>query len=351
MSSSLKEQTTMTNTVDCTDLSYFDNQISGHSCLLKGTDNPEFLYKPFDRTEAEFYEFLAQHKEHILQNFIPNYYGILKMPKPVLQDIASQICSKEASPTYQLETSDEADNTSNSEENHSGTSDSTNECTNSRSEWFKNLFLHRFNEKNTRFLKLEDLTSEMESPCMLDLKMGSVAYNAKKMEHQMSKLNNSTSSSLKYRICGLQVKNQKNDTEYFRDKYWGRRLKPDDICEAMALFFFDGQEIRRNLVKRFIQMLQDLAAAIKTCVGFKFYSVSLLLTYDSSLDDEELEGGNDCDEEKLNSKIKLRLIDFAKSTFDQECSEIDTDLLTGIENLTKCFKYIDETPEIKPNLL
>ena len=78
--------------------------------------------------------------------------------------------------------------------------------------------------------------------------------------------------------------------------------------------------------------------------------MSLLLTYDSSLEDEELEGGDDCDEERLKSKIKLRLIDFAKSTFDQECTEIDTDLLTGIENLTKCLKFIEENPEIKPYL-
>jgi len=347
MSSSLKLQSLdsiPSITVESADLSYFDNQVSGHSCLLKGVDNPEFLYKPFDRTEAHFYEFLAKHKEHCLQNFIPNYYGILKMPKPVLQDIATQMCSKDTSPTLSEEEGND------SEENHSGTSENANDVGNSRSEWFKNLFSNRFNEQNNKFLKLEDLTSDMENPCMLDLKMGSVAYNPKKMEHQLSKFGNSTSSSLKYRVCGLQVKNQKTDTEYFRDKYWGRRLKAEEMPDAMALFFFDGSEVRRNLIKKFIKLLQDLATAIKTCVGFKFYSVSLLLTYDSSLNEEELDVETDNQEEMLKSKIKLRLIDFAKSTYVEECNEIDTDLLTGIENLTKCLSHILENPETKPYL-
>lgn len=60
---------------------------------------------------------------------------------------------------------------------------------------------------NLEFLKLQDLTSDMENACMLDLKMGSVPYNKKKLAHQASKLGKTTSSTLKFRVCGLQVEN------------------------------------------------------------------------------------------------------------------------------------------------
>ncbi len=103
------------------------------------------------------------------------------------------------------------------------------------------------------------------------------------------------------------------------------------------------------MLKRFIQLLRDLVTAIKASQGIKFYSVSLLLTYDSSQTDEQLKdikcNGNDGE-----SFIKLRLIDFAKTMHIQESSAIDTDLLTGVENLLKCFTFIQENPEIKPFL-
>ena len=76
---------------------------------------------------------------------------------------------------------------------------------------------------------------------MLDLKMGSLAYNAEKMKHQAEKLGNTTSSTLKFRICGLQVKNPEMGIEYFRDKYWGRKISLDLIHNALALFFYDGK--------------------------------------------------------------------------------------------------------------
>jgi len=77
--------------------------------------------------------------------------------------------------------------------------------------------------------------------------------------------------------------------------------------------------------------------------------VSLLLTYDSSEEDENFEE-SECESAFLKNKIKLRLIDFAKTTYTPLSSDIDTDLLTGIENLIKCFTKIQENPEIKPVL-
>lgn len=153
--------------------------------------------------------------------------------------------------------------------------------------------------------------------------------------------------------------------EYFRDKYWGRELQPDKIKNALALFFYNGnsfnnrmedltsqsigQGIRRNLVKHYIKRLNELADAVKVAVGFKFYSVSLLLIYDAMVDDENYDNYEN-PESHFSKKIRLNLIDFAKSRFDENLKETDTDLLTGIENVIKCFKSIEENPEIQPYL-
>jgi hypothetical protein len=77
--------------------------------------------------------------------------------------------------------------------------------------------------------------------------------------------------------------------------------------------------------------------------------VSLLLIYDSSLDDEDFED-EDFIQNYLQEKIKLKLIDFAKSTHLQDSNEIDTDLLTGIENLIDCFSLIIDNVELKPSI-
>lgn len=93
-----------------------------------------------------------------------------------------------------------------------------------------------------------------------------------------------------------------------------------------------------------------MAEAIKASVGFNFYSVSLLLIYDSSHDDAEFVD-NEYTEAFLKNKLQLKLIDFAKSTYTQHSNEPDTDLLTGVENLIRCLTEIQENLEIKPCFL
>jgi len=348
MSSSLEDQNKDSTNLESTNISYFGNQVSGHSCLLKGTSNSYYIYKPFNLNEAEFYENITKNKELALSSFVAGYHGIMNLPKPIIDEFASKINQIESLVPENQEKIIPSTNelNSNSPEKHQKGSPVT--ILRTKKEWFKQLFLKRFDNNTTSFLKLEDLTLNMASPCMMDIKMGSVAYNPHKMEHQLSKLNNTTSSSLKFRICGMQVKNPKLNEEYFRDKYWGRELKPDKIKNALALFFYNGQGIRRNLVRHYIKRLNGLADAVKAAVGYKFYSVSLLLTYDSLVDDENYDSSEN-PESYYDTKIRLNLIDFAKSKYDENLQETDGDLLIGIENLLKCFKYIQDNPEIGPH--
>ncbi|CAO3615275.1 unnamed protein product [Mucor fragilis] len=72
------------------------------------------------------------------------------------------------------------------------------------------LKLQQLNEGNVvkQFILLEDLTDNIQCPCVLDLKMGNRHYgvfsNEVKMKSQTTKCINSTSHQLGVRICGMQ---------------------------------------------------------------------------------------------------------------------------------------------------
>jgi hypothetical protein len=50
---------------------------------------------------------------------------------------------------------------------------------------------------------MEDLRQGFAFPCILDIKMGSKAYNPLKIERQNKKLNSSSSCSHGFRLCGF----------------------------------------------------------------------------------------------------------------------------------------------------
>lgn len=90
------------------------------------------------------------------------------------------------------------------------------------------------------FVCLENLTYPFKHPCMMDLKMGSLAYNPKKSQKQNLKIQNSTSGCFSFRISGMEVYKSIDKKIIFRNKYWGRSIKRENIHEALSLFFYNG---------------------------------------------------------------------------------------------------------------
>ena len=73
------------------------------------------------------------------------------------------------------------------------------------------------------------------------------------------------------------------------------------------------------------------------------------MIYDAEINDQDFED-DEYAANFLRNKLKVNLIDFAKSERDQQINEPDADLLTGVENLTKCLTSILENADIKPYL-
>ncbi|RYP91924.1 hypothetical protein DL770_001984 [Monosporascus sp. CRB-9-2] len=224
------------------------------------------------------------------------------------------------------------------------------------------------------FLLLEDLTSGMKRPCIMDLKMGTRQYgveaSAKKRESQRRKCAATTSRELGVRVCGLQAWDAKAQTYIFKDKYWGRDLKAgEEFQRALTTFLYDGVDYSSVLrhIPTILQKLSQLEETVRRLRGYRFYAASLLMfydgdtsedEYDAAVDDSTTDFPTDTEEtpdirrrQRTKREIDFKMADFANSVTpgelaaDKPCppkhpNEADSGFLRGLRTLRKYFLRI-----------
>ena len=77
----------------------------------------------------------------------------------------------------------------------------------------------------------------MTKPCVLDIKLGSQAYNPKKLARQQWKAENSTSTVHGFRICGMSYYEPGDSELTLINKYSCRAFQTETMRDKLGKFF------------------------------------------------------------------------------------------------------------------
>jgi len=138
-----------------------------------------------------------------------------------------------------------------------------------------------------RYILLENLTTGISRPCVLDLKVGTRQHGdsatASKRQSKSAKVASTTSGTLGLRLGGMQVY-QANIGRYIcRSKTYGRGLTTAGLRSALRQFFSDGLTIRSDVIRALLQRLSQLRDLLASLDSYRFYTSSLLITYDGGV--------------------------------------------------------------------
>eukprot|EP01091_Cochliopodium_minus_P008886 TRINITY_DN2088_c1_g1_i1.p1 TRINITY_DN2088_c1_g1~~TRINITY_DN2088_c1_g1_i1.p1 ORF type:complete len:513 (-),score=139.71 TRINITY_DN2088_c1_g1_i1:51-1589(-) len=173
-----------------------------------------------------------------------------------------------------------------------------------------------------KYMVLDDLTSGMKKPSILDLKLGQITYNCKATEYIKDRKSSKCpyQYEIGFRCCGMKSWNKEKKKYEIKDRLWGRELDEKKTSEKIFKVFFgegsakekqgesfkgEGKKIRRKIVKACLIKIEKFIEWFQKQTKYLIFSASLLIVFDSEMNEEELS------DSEISEKINIKLIDFS----------------------------------------
>ena len=280
----------------------FRHQVGGHKCVLQVTEN--LICKPCEESERIFYNNVPA----ILQPYVPGYRGEVSVyckenggHKTLHAKVSKSILR--SCRTY-------ADGNCEIEEGNWGKT-RLNYCIKNESLWKNN--------SPEKFIMFDNLIANFERPCALDIKLcryyhGMCSDPSKKLVLEQ-KCNNSTSSTLGFRIGGMQIYQHETRKMLQFNKHYGMSINDHQVIELLKIFF--GRRSGTS-IRDISNTIKNIHNAVLNQKDFIFLSVSLLFFYDIQETQHSVplfQPEADLDAKGQNpakAGCKVRLIDFEK---------------------------------------
>lgn len=136
-----------------------------------------------------------------------------------------------------------------------------------------------------------------------------------------------TSSRYGLRITGYRTYNVKSGQFIECTKEAAERITTLDLLESnMNAFFYNGNEVRADVIKYFLEKLTSLLGWMEIQMAYRFFSSSLLFVYDGTMD---------------VFKADVRMIDFAHVAEIRD-NGVDEGYIKGLKKLIDCLRRLTE---------
>ena len=311
------------------------NSVGGHSLFIE--ISRKYLIKSSNESEINFYCFINQNKKTFHANTIPNFKGVIRQKTKYFKLIENYVnqCktffrnylneNKINAKDIDIEKDIKFNEIFNSflkekdiytiydlNPSFKKLKENLNGFSKEKLKWILFSFVKwRENFLKNDFLVLENLTYEMQSPAIIDIKLGSAKKFSK--ENHKEKTYEGASNKIGCRIMGIQK------GEIFKNRYYTRNLSEEYFQKEIFEFFKDKKE----LVKKTFEESQYLIKEVKQ-FDMEFKYSSLLIAYDDK-------------DESINA---INLIDFSFFEKGTNTNDSTINLIKSIENFIEILKKI-----------
>ncbi|KAL3831446.1 hypothetical protein ACJMK2_023197 [Sinanodonta woodiana] len=300
-------------------LAPFVHQVGGHTCVLRL--NKSAICKPMVERELKFYRALPDE----MKEFAPKFLGEVDVLYRCGDDgVTTLIASVPKSLVGMFERKEKRKkNTSSTEADFRLKNHSWSDFENGAGSWSqkcieRQISQYRYwtNNAAEKFIVLENLVHGYRYPCMLDIKLGTrqqrddANCSPEKRKLLEDRCSNTTSATLGFRICGMQVY-QRNTQDYlYLDKYHGRTLNQQTVIDEFRRFFRDGNNLQVRAIACIAEKLKKMIRLLEQQENITLNSCSLLLMHDL----EQTPSKDETCNHSVMSKVHVTGEDFQQSS-------------------------------------